>query len=480
MDYLDCSLTEIRELLENGTITSVELTKLCLQRIQDTADLNALISTTEELALQQARTVDERRAKGEVLGPLAGIPIVIKDIINLEGTHTTCASKFLENFVSPYTATCADKLIKADAVIIGKANMDEFAMGSSNENSAFGVCKNPVDTTRVPGGSSGGSACTVAAKQCFASLGTDTGGSIREPASFCGIVGLKPTYGRVSRYGVVAFASSCDQVGPMTRTVKDNAILLNILAGHDEHDMTSSTLPVPDYTQDLDKGVQGLRIGLPKQFFNDKLVGEVRASLDEAIAKYQSLGATIVEVDLPSIDTALAVYYVLTSAEATSNLSRFDGIKYGKRADSYDDLIDLYFKSRTQGFGKEVKRRIMLGNYVLSSGYFDAFYRKAKKVQVVIKQEFAKAFEQCDVILSPTTGTTAFKLGEKSMDPVAMYLTDIYTVPVNIAGIPAISIPCGVDSNGLPVGMQLMGKHFDESMLYRVAYAYEQATKEGK
>ena len=451
-----------------------------MQRIKDTADLNALISTTEELALQQAKSVDERRAKGEKLGVLAGIPIVIKDIINLEGTRTTCGSKFLENFISPYTATCAQKLIDADAVILGKANMDEFGMGSSNENSAFGICHNPVNPDYVPGGSSGGSACTVAAKQCFASLGTDTGGSIREPASFCGIVGLKPTYGRVSRFGVVAFASSCDQVGPMTRTVKDNAIMLNVIAGNDENDMTSSSVSVPDFTANLDKGVKGLKIGLPKQFFNDKLTGVVREKLEQAIEKYKSLGAEFVEVDLPSLDTALAVYYILTSAEATSNLSRFDGIKYGRRAENYDDLVDLYFKSRTEGFGKEVKRRIMLGNYVLSSGYFDAFYRKARKVQVVIKQEFARAFTECDVILSPTTGTTAFKIGEKSMDPVAMYLTDIYTVPVNIAGIPAISIPCGVDDLGLPVGMQLLGKHFDESTLYRVAYAYEQATKEGK
>ena len=480
LDYLDCSLTEIKELLDNGTITSVELTRLCLQRINDTTNLNALISTTEELALQKATEVDARRARGEKLGVLAGIPIVIKDIINLEGTRTTCASKFLENFVSPYTATCAQKLIDADAVIVGKANMDEFAMGSSNENSAFGACLNPVNPEYVPGGSSGGSACTVAAKQCFASLGTDTGGSIREPASFCGIVGLKPTYGRVSRYGVIAFASSCDQVGPMTRTVKDNAIMLNVLAGKDEKDMTSSTNAVPDFTADLDKGVQGLKIGLPKQFFNENLTGEVREKLEQSIEKYKSLGAEFVEVDLPSLDTALAVYYILTSAEATSNLSRFDGIKYGRRAEKYDGLIDLYFQSRTEGFGKEVKRRIMLGNYVLSSGYFDAFYRKAKKVQVVIKQEFDKAFKECDVILSPTTGTTAFKIGEKSADPVAMYLTDIYTVPVNIAGIPAISIPCGRDELGLPVGMQLMGKHFDESTLYRVAYAYEQATKEGK
>ena len=480
MDYLDLSLSEVLEALKQNKVTSQQLVELCFKKIEETKDLNALNSTYYDLAITRAKDIDQRRAKGQDVGPLGGVPIVLKDNINMVGTKTTCASKFLENFVSPYNATVTQKLLDAGAVVIGKANMDEFAMGSSNENSAFGPVKNPVDKTCVPGGSSGGSAATVGAKQCFASLGTDTGGSIREPSSFCGVVGMKPTYSRVSRYGVVAFASSLDQVGPITRTVKDNAIMLNVLAGHDPMDMTSSTQKVPDYTKKLDFGVHGIRIGIAKQFFTDALNDDVRKNLENAIKWYKDNGAQIVDIDLPSLDTALAVYYVISSAEATSNLARFDGIRYGVRAKEYDDIIDLYFKSRTQGFGKEVKRRIMLGNYVLSSGYYDAFYRKAKRVQKVIKKEFSDAFEKCDVLLCPTTADTAFKLGEKTNDNVAMYLTDIFTVPVNIAGVPALSIPCGVDKNNLPVGMQIIGKHFTEDILYQVANAYEKAHKEGK
>jgi len=480
MSYLDLSLREVRDLLVKGTVTSEELVRECFDKIKETSDLNALTSTYFDMAINKAKEIDLARKNGEQLGVLAGIPIVLKDNINLVNTKTTCCSKFLENFVSPYTATCASKLINAGAIIIAKANMDEFAMGSSTETSAFGICHNPIDKTCVPGGSSGGSACAVASKQCFGALGTDTGGSIREPAGFCGVVGLKPTYGRVSRFGVVAFASSLDQVGPLTRTVEDSAIMLGVIAGSDEHDMTASLEPVKDYTIDLDKGVKGLKIGVPKQFFNEQLKGEVREALIKALDTYKALGAELVEIDLPSVDTALAVYYILSSAEAASNLARFDGVKYGVRADKYEDLVDLYYKSRTQGFGSEVKRRIMLGNYVLSSGYFDAFYRKAKRVQLVIKKEFIEAFKICDVIVSPTTATPAFKIGEKMQDPVSMYLSDIYTVPVNIAGIPAISIPCGKDKNGLPIGMQLLGKHFDETTLFRVANAYEKSTKEGK
>lgn len=480
MDYLNCGLTEILDKLKSGEVTSEELVRLCFDKIRKTADLNALNSTYEQEALARARQIDEDRQQGKDVGVLGGVPIVIKDNINLLGTKTTCASKFLENFISPYTATCAQRLVDAGAVVIAKANMDEFAMGSSNENSAFGPVKNPIDTTRVPGGSSGGSAASVAAKQCFASLGTETGGSIREPSSFCGVVGLKPTYGRVSRYGVVAFASSLDQVGPITRTVQDNALLTSIIAGHDDFDMTSSTEEVPNYLSTINDGVKGLRIGIARQFFKDNLNTEIKSAIMQAVDDLKSLGAEVVDVDLPSLDASLATYYILSSAEAASNLARFDGVKYGVRADNYSDIADLYFKSRTQGFGKEVKRRIMLGNYVLSSGYYDAFYRKAKRVQKVIRQEFLDVFKKCDVLFCPTTPTTAFKLGEKSNDPVAMYLSDIFTVPVNIAGVPALNIPCGKASDGMPIGLQIIGKHFDEATIYRVAQAYENLHKEGQ
>lgn len=471
-------LCEVVELVKQKKVTSEELTRECLDRIKQTESLNALNCVYADEALKRAREIDQRIRRGEDVGVLGGVPIVIKDNINMLDTKTTCSSKFLENYVSPYNATVVQKLLDSGAVVIAKANMDEFAMGSSNENSAFGPVKNPIDPTRVPGGSSGGSACTVASHQCFGALGTDTGGSIREPASFCGVVGLKPTYGRVSRYGVVAFASSLDQVGPLTRSVRDSALLLSVIAGADQHDMTTAQTPVDSYLTDIDKGVKGIKIGVPKQFFTDKLNKEVRDALDQALETYKTMGATIVPVDLKSVDTALAVYYIISSAEAASNLARFDGIKYGRRANDYKDLVDLYYKSRTQGFGKEVKRRIMLGNYVLSSGYFDAFYNKAKRVQKVIRQEFLDAFKQCDVILAPTTATVAFKLGEKSQDPVAMYLSDIFTVPVNIAGIPSMSLPCGKNVEGLPIGMQIMAKHFDEKTIFRVANAFEQAKKE--
>lgn len=480
MNYLDMNLWQVREALEKGEITSEKLTELCFEQIEKTKDLNALLSLCKESALKTAKEIDEKRKNGEKLGVLAGVPVVLKDNINYINTKTTCASKFLENWTSPFTATCAQKLIDAGAVVIAKANMDEFAMGSSTENSAFGVTKNPKNPEYVPGGSSGGSAATVASNQCFASLGTDTGGSIREPASFCGVVGLKPTYGRVSRSGVVAFASSLDQVGPFTRSARDSAIMLSVLAGQDELDMTSSNKQVPNYEDAIKGDVKGLKIGIAKQFFTDSLDKEVRASLENAIEIYKQNGAETVEIDLPSLDTALAVYYILSSAEAASNLARFDGIRYGVRAKDYSNLFDLYVKSRTQGFGKEVKRRIMLGNYVLSSGYYDAFYRKAKRVQKIIKQEFVEAFKKCDVIISPTTATTAFKLGEKSGDHVAMYLNDIFTVPINIAGLPAMSIPCGTAQNGLPIGMQIIAPHFEEGRIFNVADFYENKSKEGK
>ena len=474
MNYLDMNLWQVKELLDKGEVTSEQLTSMCFEQIEKTKEINALLSLCKESALKTAKEIDEKRKKGEELGALAGIPVVLKDNINYINTKTTCASKFLENWVSPFTATCAQKLIDAGAVIIGKANMDEFAMGSSTENSAFGVTKNPCNTAYVPGGSSGGSAASVASKQCFASLGTDTGGSIREPASFCGVVGLKPTYGRVSRSGVVAFASSLDQVGSFTRCAKDSAIMLSVLAGKDKLDMTSSSVEVENYVQEIKGDVKGLKIGIAKQFFSDKLDDEVKTKIQNAISVLTKNGATTVEIDLPSIDVALAVYYIVSSAEAASNLARFDGIRYGVRAKNYEDLVDLYVKSRTQGFGKEVKRRIMLGNYVLSSGYFDAFYRKAKKVQKIIKQEFLEAFKKCDIIISPTTATTAFKIGEKSDDHVAMYLNDIFTVPINIAGLPAMSIPCGVsEKNGMPIGMQIIAPHFEEGRIFNVADFYE-------
>lgn len=474
MNYLDMNLWQVKELLDKGEVTSEQLTSMCFEQIEKTKEINALLSLCKESALKTAKEIDEKRKKGEKLGALAGIPVVLKDNINYINTKTTCASKFLENWVSPFTATCAQKLIDAGAVIIGKANMDEFAMGSSTENSAFGVTKNPCNTAYVPGGSSGGSAASVASKQCFASLGTDTGGSIREPASFCGVVGLKPTYGRVSRSGVVAFASSLDQVGSFTRCAKDSAIMLSVLAGKDKLDMTSSSVEVKNYVQEIKGDVKGLKIGIAKQFFSDKLDDEVKTKIQNAISVLTKNGATTVEIDLPSIDVALAVYYIVSSAEAASNLARFDGIRYGVRAKNYEDLVDLYVKSRTQGFGKEVKRRIMLGNYVLSSGYFDAFYRKAKKVQKIIKQEFLEAFKKCDIIISPTTATTAFKIGEKSDDHVAMYLNDIFTVPINIAGLPAMSIPCGVsEKNGMPIGMQIIAPHFEEGRIFNVADFYE-------
>ena len=473
MEFLDKSLTEILKDLENKVVSSKQLVLLCKEQIEKTKDLNALNSTYFDEAIERAEQIDQKRANGEKLGKLAGVPIVIKDNINKIGTKTTCSSKLLENYESVYNATVVEKLESEDAIIIGKANMDEFAMGSSNENSAFGPAKNPVNTEYVPGGSSGGSAATVGAKQCYASLGTDTGGSIREPAAFCGVVGMKPTYSRVSRYGVVAFASSLDQVGPLTRTVEDNALMLEVLAGYDEKENTSSKRGVPQYSKNLADNIKGLKIGVAKEFFALGMNEEVQKAVNNAIEFYKNNGAEIVDVSLKNIDLALSTYYVLSSAEASSNLGRYDGIRYGVRANDFESLEDIYTKTRTQGFGKEVTRRIMLGNFVLSSGYFDAYYKKAQKVQQLLKDEFNKCFENCDVLISPVCPTTAFKFGEKTQDPVQMYLADIYTVPVNIVGAPAISFPCGKDSKGLPIGLQLIGKHFDEQTLYNLANYFE-------
>ncbi|MGN1212617.1 MAG: Asp-tRNA(Asn)/Glu-tRNA(Gln) amidotransferase subunit GatA [Christensenellales bacterium] len=477
MDYTKLSLLKVSELIHSQKVTSEEVTRQIISQIEQTKNLNALNSYCFEEALLKAKEVDQKIAQGQKLPVLAGVPIVIKDNINVKGTKTTCSSKMLKDYVSVYDATVVQKLKEQDAVLIAKANMDEFAMGSSNENSAFGPVLNPVDTTRVPGGSSGGSAASVRAYQCYGALGTDTGGSIREPASFCGVVGMKPTYGRVSRYGVVAFASSLDQVGPLTRTVKDNAVMLSALAGYDEKETTSSKLPVPDYLSQIKPDIKGLKIGVAKQFFALGMDKEVEIAVKNAIEFYRQNGAEIVEVDLENIDLSLPTYYILSSAEASSNLGRFDGVRYGYRADNYDDMVDLYIKTRSQGFGNEVKRRIMLGNFVLSSGYYDAYYNKAKKVQQLLEDSFAKAFEKCDALISPVCPSVAFKLGEKTNDHIKMYLSDIYTVPVNIVGSPAISFPCAKDSNGMPIGLQLIGKKFDEATLYTLANYFEENNK---
>lgn len=474
MEILNETIENISGLLKNKEISSVELVNASLKRIDETQNLNILHEVCRESAVEKAKEVDELRAKGAELSPLAGVPVVIKDNISMVGTYTTCSSKFLENYKSPYNATVVDKLQNAGAIIVGKANMDEFAMGSSSETCAFGVVHNPRNPEYVPGGSSGGSASTVAGNQCFASLGTDTGGSIRQPSSFCGVVGLKPTYGLVSRYGVVAFASSLDQVGPITKSVKDSALMLDVISGYDANEFTSAKHEPENYYENSFKNsIKGLKIGFAKEFVELLKNQEVLNSFMNAIDFFKANGAEIVDIKLPHIKDALAVYYVLSSAEAASNLARFDGIKYGVPTDEFKDLVDFYVQSRTKGFGKEVKRRIMLGNFVLSSGYFDAYYNKAKAVQNLIINEFSDAFKNCDVIISPTTPSPAFKIGEKVSNPLEMYLNDIYTVPVNIATLPAISLPCGVASNGLPLGLQIIGNRFSESKLFNLSDYFE-------
>ncbi len=469
---LNLSLFEISSLLKQRKITSLELTKLCFENIKKNSHLNAVLSLREEDALKEAIEADKILDEGKG-SHLTGVPIIIKDNINLIGTKTTCASKFLENYESVYDACVVERLKSLNAIILGKANMDEFAMGSSNENSAFGACLNPIDNTRVTGGSSGGSACSVKANLCFASLGSDTGGSIRQPASFCGVVGLKPTYGLVSRYGLVAFASSLDQIGPFTKTVKDSAIMLNAIEGFDEREFTSEKREKVDYLKNLNSSVKGVKIGVPTNFLSMGMDESVKKAIDGAIKFFKDNGAEIVEIKLDNIDKSLSAYYTISSAEACSNLGRFDGIRFGRRAENCSDLAELYYKSRTEGFGKEVKRRIMLGNFVLSSGYYDAYYKKAKAVQNLIKSEFNKAFDKVDVILSPTSPFTAFKIGEKINDHIKMYLSDIYTVPVNIAGLPAISIPCGKDENNMPIGLQLIANKFNEQTLFNVGDFFE-------
>lgn len=457
----------VRLKLENKETSFENLVKQYLDKIEKGVQLNAFIFVDKEAALIKAAEIDKKLENGTA-GKLAGLVLAVKDNMAIKDSQVTCGSKILENFVSPYNATAIEKLLAEDALIIGKTNMDEFAMGSSNENSYFGPVKNPVDNSRVPGGSSGGSCTAVAAEMAMAALGSDTGGSIRQPASFCGVVGLKPTYGRVSRYGLVAFASSFDQIGPITNTVYDAAILLEVIAGHDKKDSTSAPVTVPKFSKALDGNIKGLKIGLPKEYFSAGLDSEIRESIENVVKVFKENGAEILEVSLPNTEYGIAAYYILTTAEASSNLSRYDGARYGYRAENVESLEDMYVRSRSEGFGNEVKRRIMLGTYVLSSGYYDAYYRKGQQVRTLIKNDFEEAFKQCDCLITPTTPSTAFKMDEKTDDPLAMYLSDVYTVSVNLAGLPGMSLPCGFDSNNLPIGVQIIGKQFDEEMILRV------------
>ena len=469
------SIAELAAGLRSGEFSSVELTRHFLNRInQFDGQLNSFITICEESALEEARQADERIKAGEN-GQLIGIPIAHKDIFCTDGVKTSCGSKMLDSFISPYDATVVEKLKKAGVVMLGKTNMDEFAMGSSNETSWFGPVKNPWDTEAVPGGSSGGSASAVSAGLCVAATGTDTGGSIRQPAAMCGITGLKPTYGRVSRYGMIAFASSLDQAGPMASTAEDAAILMQAMAGFDKRDSTSSQEDVADYVSGLDNDLTGLKIGVAKEYFNEGLDPAVEQSVRSAIEKYLELGAEVVDISLPNSGLSVPVYYVVAPAECSSNLSRFDGVRFGYRCEAPKDLEDLYTRSRTEGFGAEVKRRIMIGAYALSAGYYDAYYLKAQQIRHLISDDFKRAFEQCDVIMGPTSPTTAFKLGEKADDPVTMYLSDIYTIATNLAGLPGMSIPCE-SVNDMPVGLQLIGNYFDEARLLNIAHKFQTVT----
>ncbi len=471
----DKTVAELAAGLAAGTYSSEELTRHCLQRINGVGgELNAFVTVTDEQALTAARAADQRRARGEA-GPLTGIPLAHKDIFCTEGVRTSCGSRMLDNFVSPYDAHVVERTQSAGMVMLGKTNMDEFAMGSSNENSFYGPVRNPWDTAAVPGGSSGGSAAAVAARLVPAATGTDTGGSIRQPAALCGITGLKPTYGRVSRYGMIAFASSLDQAGPMARTAEDCALLLEAMAGFDPRDSTCVDQPVPRYSETLDNDLSGLTIGLPKEYFGEGLDSEVARVVDAAITEYRKLGAEVREISLRNTHLAVPAYYVIAPAECSSNLSRFDGVRFGHRCDAPRDLEDLYKRSRAEGFGAEVKRRILVGTYALSAGYYDAYYLKAQKVRRLIRDDFLAAFEEVDVILGPTSPTVAFNLGERSDDPVKMYLSDIYTIAVNLAGLPGMSLPAGF-AHGRPVGLQLIGTHFDEARLLNMAHRYQQVT----
>lgn len=472
------TIFEHAEALHKKEYSSVQLTQAYLEQI-DKKDktIGAYITVTADRAIESAKAFDEGRSSDGEISPLAGIPCGIKDNMCTKGIKTTCASKMLGGYIPPYSAHVVEKLEKSGAVILGKLNMDEFAMGSTTENSAFKVCRNPLDTDRVPGGSSGGSAAAVAAREAVYTLGSDTGGSIRQPASFCGVVGMKPTYGSVSRYGLVAFASSLDQIGPITSTVLDNALVLNAIVGHDKRDATSVKRVYNDFTADIKNGVKGMKIGVPEEFFGEGISDDVRKAVLAAADTYRALGAELVSVSMPSIDYALSAYYVISSAEASSNLARFDGVRYGYRCDDYSNIDELYRKSRSEGFGSEVKKRIMLGTFALSSGYYDAYYKKALQVRSLVRKDFDEAFGKCDFIISPVTPTVAYKIGEKTGDSLQMYMGDAYSVPVNIAGIPALTLPCGIGEGGMPVGMQLIGPAFSEGLLYRAGFAFESTGK---
>nr|WP_233242621.1 Asp-tRNA(Asn)/Glu-tRNA(Gln) amidotransferase subunit GatA [Sporanaerobacter acetigenes] len=473
LDITRLSAVELRKKLLNREISSIEIVESYYKNIEETEkDIDAFITLTKDEALRTARNIDEKIANNEEVGLLAGIPIAVKDNIATRGIKTTCGSKILENFVSPYDATVVEKIKREDAIIIGKTNMDEFAMGSSTETSYFKKTKNPHDLERVPGGSSGGSAAAVAGFEAPLSLGSETGGSVREPASFCGVVGLKPTYGLISRYGLIAFASSLDQIGPFARNVEDTALLLSVLAGYDEKDSTSVENKSIDYTKELNSNVKGMKFALPKEYFGEGIDEKVKAKVLEAVEVLKGLGAKVEEISLPYTEYALSCYYIISTSEASSNLARFDGIRYGYRAENYKNLDELYINTRSEGFGEEVKRRIMLGTFALSSGYYDAYYNKAQKIRTLIKRDFDKAFGKYDAIISPTAPILPFKIGEKINDPLSMYMSDILTVSVNLAGVCAISVPCG-NLNGLPVGLQIIGDRFKEQKILNIAYTYE-------
>lgn len=478
MNITDLTVHELKDKLSKKELTISEINKAYIDRINEKEkDLDAFMTLLTDEALEKSKKIEEKNENGDITSSLAGIPIGIKDNICTKGIKTTCSSKMLENFIAPYDATVMEKINSQNMIPLGKLNMDEFAMGSSTENSAFKKTRNPWNLNKVPGGSSGGSASAVAAGMVPWALGSDTGGSVRQPASLCGIVGLKPTYGLISRYGLIAYASSLDQIGTFTKDVEDCAMLLNVIAGKDEKDTTSVDIGEKDYTKALKNDVKGLRIGVPKEYFAEGINPEVKEKVENAIEEYKKMGAVVEECSLPIAEYTLATYYIISCAEASSNLGRFDGIRYGYRANNYSNLRELFVNSRTEGFGAEVKRRIILGTYVLSSGYYDAYYKKAQQVRTLIKNEFNKVFEKYDILIIPTSPVTAFGIGEKSDNPLEMYMADICTVPINVAGVPAISIPCGVDKEGLPIGMQIIGKHFSEETILNAAYAYEQKTK---
>jgi aspartyl-tRNA(Asn)/glutamyl-tRNA(Gln) amidotransferase subunit A len=475
MDLTSLTIETARTAVQEQKTTALALAEAHYARIQkEDGQIGAYLTLSKERALEQADKIDRMAAEGKPLPPLGGVPVGIKDVMSTRGVRTTAGSKILENYVPPYDCTAVTRMEAAGAVVLGKLNCDEFAMGSSNENSAYHPVRNPRDLSRVPGGSSGGSAAAVAADMAVATLGSDTGGSIRQPASFCGVVGLMPTYGRVSRYGLIAFASSLDHIGPLTKTVKDSAIVLRAIAGRDPMDATSADVPVPDYAE-LDKPVKGMKLGVAKEYFGEGLDDEVRHSVESAIDKLKGLGCETVPVSLPHTPYAIPTYYLIATAEASANLARYDGVRYSRRAHGVKTLSEMYRRSRDEGFGAEVKRRIMLGTYALSAGYYDAYYLKAQKVRTLLTRDFDEAFRKVDAIVTPTSPTAAFRLGEKSNDPLAMYLADIYTVTADLAGIPGISIPCGETKEKLPIGLQILGKHFDESTILRLAHAYEQA-----